>query len=101
MGDERLHDICTVRLLEQGYFVIPTFEVSDSQSDGQSTESTAFSWADVDDEFNTSDNDGVDCMVAEAFCETPGWDDWDEACGAKKYCESEVHLTINPEHFAD
>lgn len=97
LQDERLHDICTVRLLEQGYFVMPTFEISDSQSDGQSTESTAFSWADIDDEFTTSDNDGIDGLVAEAFCETPCWDDWDQTHGSKQ----EVHLAVNPEPFVD
>lgn len=102
LQDERLHDICTVRLLEQGYFVIPTFEISDSQSDGQSTESTAFSWADIDDEFTASDNDAVDGPVAEAFCETPCWDDWDEVHGSKQNAtDSDVQLTINLEPFVD
>lgn len=67
LQDDKLHDICTVRLLEQGYFVIPTFESSDCQSDGQGTESTAFSWADADESTLTTDNDEPD------FCATPYW----------------------------
>merc|ERR1712000_670528 len=74
LQDERLNDICTVRLLDQGYFVIPMFEIADSQSDGHGTESTAFSWADVDDdEVLTTDNDDDSVECAEGFCETPCW----------------------------
>jgi len=63
--------------------------------------STAFSWADIDDDFATSDNDVID-GAAEAFCETPCWDEWDEdGYGSKHNCESELHLTINPEPFSD
>merc|ERR1711990_576143 len=76
LQDDRLQDICTVRLLEQGYFVIPTLaRQSDCesivQSDGHGTESTSFSWADVEDVL-TSDDDCNVCQKA-AFCETPCW----------------------------
>jgi hypothetical protein len=92
LQDERLHDICTVRLLDQGYFVIPMFEISDNQSDGQGTESTAFSWADVDDEVLTDDD--ANANVAEAFCETPCWPD--DVCTAQQ-CGSELSLSIDTE----
>lgn len=98
LQDERLNDICTVRLLEQGYFVIPMFEICDSQSDGQGTESTAFSWADVeDDEVQTTDNDDE----VTGFCGTPCWlDEVDQHKGVGLSLNVNVEPVGEPESFA-
>jgi len=80
LQDDCLNDICTVRLLEQGYFVIPQFEIVDCGSDGDGSDTTAFSWADVVDEIST-DGD-IAFPDVEGFCETPCWlDDVNDADG--------------------
>jgi hypothetical protein len=98
LQDERLNDICTVRLLEQGYFVIPMFEICDSQSDGQGTESTAFSWADVeDDEVQTTDSDDE----VTGFCGTPCWlDEADQEKGIGLSLNVHVEPVGEPESIA-
>lgn len=95
LQDDRLHDICTVRLLDQGYFVIPTFIQSsdcesDDQSDGHGTESTSFSWADVEDILTTDDDCGV--IGQSTFCETPCW--LTEDMNLK---EANVQLELDPQ----
>jgi len=70
LQDECLSNICTVRLLDQGYFVIPQFELSDSVSDceGGSSESSAFSFD--EDRLQLELND-----IDEENCDTPYWPD--------------------------
>lgn len=60
--------------------MIPTLESSDSLSDGQGTESTAFSWADADESTLTTDNDEPD------FCTTPYWLE-EEGCSGRVQLE--------------
>jgi len=70
LQDERLSNICTVRLLDQGYFVIPQFDLSDSLSDceGGSSESSVFSFDEERLQLELNDID-------EENCDTPYWPD--------------------------
>lgn len=68
LQDDRLQDICTVRLLDQGYFVIPMFDSCDSQSDG--LESSIFSWADESTTLMT-DSDDNEPAADDDSCNTP------------------------------
>jgi len=70
LQDEKLSNICTVRLLDQGYFVIPQFELSDSVSDCDSAESSAFSFDVDEDRLQLELND-----IDEENCDTPYWPD--------------------------
>lgn len=81
LQDERLSNICTVRLLDQGYFVIPQFELSDSVSDceGGSSESSAFSFD--EDRLQLELND-----IDEENCDTPYWPD-------------QMNIRASPQHF--
>jgi len=80
LQDERLSNICTVRLLDQGYFVIPQFELSDSVSDCEagSSESSAFSFD--EDRLQLELND------IDENCDTPYWPD-------------QVNVRASPQHF--
>merc|ERR1719506_3454343 len=81
LQDERLSNICTVRLLDQGYFVIPQFELSDSVSDceGGSSEASAFSFD--EDRLQLELND-----IDEENCDTPYWPD-------------QMNVRASPQHF--
>lgn len=92
LQDERLKDICTVRLLDQGYFVIPTFETTDNQSDGFATDSTSFSWADAEESLLTTDNDELE-LEAETYCNTPYWPD--DVSRLQPPASDSLHLTID------
>jgi hypothetical protein len=80
LQDERLSNICTVRLLDQGYFVIPQFELSDSVSDceGGSSESSAFSFDEDTLQLELNDID--------ENCDTPYWPD-------------QMNVRASPQHF--
>lgn len=91
LQDERLKDICTVRLLDQGYFVIPTFESTDNQSDGFATDSTSFSWADAEESLLTTDIDELE-LEAETYCNTPFWPDDESRIQPQP---DSLHLTVD------
>lgn len=94
LQDERLKDICTVRLLDQGYFVIPTFETTDNQSDGFATDSTSFSWADAEESLLTTDIDELE-LEAETYCNTPYWPDDESRIQPSLVGPDSLHLTVD------
>jgi hypothetical protein len=85
LQDAQLADICTVKLLEQGYFVIPQFGLGDgSDSETASSEASMFNFDDEALQLELPD-------IAEDSCETPFWPDQmprQSPAGAKWYSMS-------------
>lgn len=65
LQDTRLADICTVKLLDQGYFVIPQFDLAEGSDSEAASESSVFNF----DESLLLDLE----EVAQEVCNTPLW----------------------------